>query len=291
MQMSAHHKAAFCNVCASNAGNFYQKVNGFDIYRCKACKLLWADGVSPDMVQAFYDKTYFNSSSKMGYSDYLSDERNHRENARYVIDTANKFRNLEGLRVLDIGCAFGFLLDEIRMMKNCEIYGIEVSNYAFEHARKLVGANIHNCELSDCRFEPESFDIVFLLGTIEHLISPRRMLEDIHKIMRPGGLLVVTTLDTAGVFPFYSLKPPEHLVYFNHSNFSRLLKKSGYNVLMRRTYFVNYHIYDVFYRLREFSSIALLGSISNLLKRYFPRLTMKIPTNEMLMIAERERLR
>lgn len=291
MQTSVHYKAAFCSVCDSNTGCLYQRVDGFNIYKCKECKLLWVDNVSSHELKTFYDQAYFNSSSKIGYSDYLSDEKNHRGNARHVINAVNKLRNLEGLTVLDLGCAFGFLLDEIKKLKKCKSYGIEVSSYAFEYARNLVGPNVYNCELSDCNFEPEFFDIVFLLGTIEHLISPRKILEDIHKIMKPGGVLVVTTLDTAGMIPFYSLKPPEHLVYFNHRNFTKLLQKSGYSVIARRTYFVNYHIYDVLYRLGEFSSIAFLGSASSLMKRYFPNLTMRIPTNEMLMIAEREWLR
>ena len=227
----------------------------------------------------------------MGYNNYLADEKNHRRNARETINAISKIRDLEGLRVLDVGCAFGFFLDEWNRLIKCEGYGIEISSHAFAYAKNLLRMNVFNCDLSECNFEPESFDIVFLIGTIEHIISPRKTLEEISKILKPGGLLVLTTVDTMGLIPLYSLKPPEHLFYFNHDNLSKLLKKTGYNTLERKTNFAIYHIYDLFHRVGKFLSVSLLETASDLIKRYFPDLSIKIPTNEMLMIAEKEKFR
>lgn len=293
MQKQLQHKRAICSVCGLETGCFYKQVNGFNLFKCKKCKLLWVEGITHQEIVSFYDSSdYFNNDSKIGYNNYLADEKNHRKNAREIINTVSKIRDMKGLRILDIGCAFGFLLDEAKKATqgNVEDYGIEISSYAYEYAKNHLGLNVYNCELDRCNFEPLFFDVIFLIGTIEHLISPMATLGNISKLLKYGGLLVITTLDTGGIMPLYSLKPPEHLFYFNHDNLSALVKNYGCEILQSKTYFGHYQLNDLFYRLGEFLSFSLFGFISNVLRKYFPRLSLKIPTNEMILIAKKVRV-
>lgn len=138
MKRSVNDKTALCSICDSNSGYFYRELNGFNLYSCKRCKLLWVEGISPYELVSFYDHTYFNSDSKIGYNNYLADEKNHRRNAGEIINVISKIRDLDGLRVLDVGCAFGFLLDELNRLKRCEGYGIEISSHAFAYAKSLL---------------------------------------------------------------------------------------------------------------------------------------------------------
>jgi 2-polyprenyl-3-methyl-5-hydroxy-6-metoxy-1,4-benzoquinol methylase len=248
---------------------------------------MWADGVTEQEVDAFYGRTYYESDMEMGYKNYLSDEKNHRSNARALIKTVDKIRDLTGLKVLDVGCAHGFLLDEARKLKKCDVAGIEISGQACSYAKEKLGLNVINCRLRDCDFGPVLFDVAFLIGTVEHLISPKAEIEHIHRILKPGGLLVLTTIDTKGLLPFYAFKPPEHLFYFSHSNLMLMLEKSGYKTLLRKTYFVNYQVHDLFYRMGKFISIKLFESIAEKMKKLFPDFFVRIPTNEMIVIAEK----
>jgi 2-polyprenyl-3-methyl-5-hydroxy-6-metoxy-1,4-benzoquinol methylase len=280
-------KGRNCYVCGSEMVAFHKEANGFRVFRCESCDLLWVDGVTEQDVDAFYNRIYYESDLQMGYKNYLADGKNHRSNARALIKTVDKIRDLTGLRVLDVGCAHGFLLDEARKLKQCDVSGIEISGHACGYAKDVLGLSVLNCRLRDCDLYSGLFDVAFLIGTVEHLISPKAEIRHIHRILKPDGLLVLTTTDTKGLLPFYAIKPPEHLFYFNHGNLLRLLEDSGYKVLLRKTYFANYHVHDLFYRMGKFSSIKLFELISRQIKKLFPTLSVRIPTNEMIVIAKK----
>lgn len=187
---------------------------------------------------------------------------------------------------MDIGCAFGYLLDEAKKLANCQTKGVELSNYAYEYAKNKLGLDVLNSELKNSSFPFKTFDIIFMIGTIEHLAHPKETLSTIKNIIKPNGLLIITTIDTKGFLPLYTIKPPEHLFYFNHSNLIQLLKQRNFEILKIKPHFSSYYLYDIFYKLGEFASLKPLSRVSRLIEKLFPRLNFNIPTNEMLVIAK-----
>jgi len=281
------NKEENCYICGSVVVNIYRVENDFLVYRCKKCGLKWIGIITADQIASFYGEKYFsNSDSKMGYKDYLADEENHRRNARNILYTIEGIRKLTGLKILDVGCAFGFLLDEARRLKG-DVYGVEISGYACEYAKNKLGLDVINGEIDSSHFPPEFFDVVFLIGTIEHLISPKNTIAIINKVLKSDGLFVITTIDTSGLFPLYSIKPPEHLFYFNHNNISLLLTKLGFKIIKIKSYFVNYYLHDLFHRLSEFLSFSFLEFVSGVILKKIPNFRVKIPTNEMIVIAKK----
>lgn len=281
------NKEKHCYICGSTAVSIYRIINNFPVYRCKKCGLKWVNDVSAEKIISFYNEKYFNSNSKMGYKNYLANEENHRRNARSILRIVDEIRTLTELRILDVGCAFGFLLDEARRFKHCNVYGVEFSRYAYEYAKNKLGLNILNCELNSSNFDTEFFDVVFLIGTIEHLIYPKEAIAIINRILKPGGLIVITTLDTTSLFPLYSIKPPEHLFYFNHNNLLLFLNNLGFEVLLKKTYFAYYCLHDLFHGVGKFLSLSILGFISGVIRKKFPNFYVKIPTNEMILIGKK----
>jgi SAM-dependent methyltransferase len=277
-----------CYICEGAVRNFYKKVNGISILKCHQCKLKWVEDLEKGAIISLYDKRYFDRShSKIGYRDYLAQEKNHRENSVNILRKVNAVKDLRRSRILEVGCAFGFLLDEARRIKGCDVYGVEINEDAFKYAKSHLGLNVINREFQNCNFEDNFFDVVFLIGTIEHLISPKQTLKDIHRILKAEGVLVITTIDTRGLVPLYSIKPPEHLFYFSHYNICLLLRMNGYKVLVRRPYFVKYQIDDLFHRLSEFSCSSIFGGLDRIISKMFGNISIRIPTNEMLVIAEK----
>jgi len=287
--MASTYVITNCCVCGSAIYSVYKEVDGIPVLKCNKCKLKWIKDIDKNVIASFYGEKYFNSSdSKIGYKNYLSDEKNHRKNSVNIFKTVSEVKDLRRGRVLDVGCAFGFLLDEARRLLLCDVDGVEISKYASEYARSCLDLNVINRELESCEFQADSFDAVFMMGTIEHSISPKSMLHYIHGILKPEGILVITTIDTKGLVPLYSIKPPEHLFYFNHHNIRLLLNGSGYKVLLRRPYFAKYQIHDLFHRLSLYSSLSVFDFFYRITKKYSPDISIKIPTNEMLVIAKKD---
>lgn len=102
-------------------------------------------------------------------------------------------------RILDIGCGRGELvahLDE----KGFDATGIDYSEAAVSCAKALYPkGKFHLVRSDQPLFEAASFDKIFILGTIEHLYEPEieKTLLEIKRLLRPGGLCVITTCTNA----------------------------------------------------------------------------------------------
>ncbi len=178
------------------------------------------------------DKTVFQSYS-------IGEDTNFVAQDKFRISTFNNFLKRfkkkyalnPGSKVLDIGTAGGAFLEAARM-QGLDAYGVEPSKWLSSYARSK-GLNVVTGSLDDAKFDKYSFDVVTLWDVIEHLTDVNNVLESIHKLLNPNGLLVVNFPDF-GSFPAKILgkKWPfllsVHLLYFNRQNMKLLLEKNGY---------------------------------------------------------------
>jgi 2-polyprenyl-6-hydroxyphenyl methylase/3-demethylubiquinone-9 3-methyltransferase len=108
-------------------------------------------------------------------------------------------RPFEGLRLLDIGCGGG-LLSEPMSRLGFTVVGVDAGE------RNVGAARAHAAELGvdvDYRASTaeallaagETFDVVLNMEVIEHVAEPRQFLRDCAAMLKPGGLMVVATLN------------------------------------------------------------------------------------------------
>ena len=104
-------------------------------------------------------------------------------------------------RILDIGCGdgnFSILLKEASNAK--EVCGIEISEKGVESAKRSgVKAFQLDIDEGDFPFEDNYFDAIFAGEVIEHLFDPDHLLDEIYRILRGGGLCVITTPNLASI--------------------------------------------------------------------------------------------
>lgn len=99
------------------------------------------------------------------------------------------------LRVLDVGCFEGNLLDEVAVQKPWQVYGIEPNIQAVERARSK-GHSIwqgHAEDAPDIIPASYQFEVIFMGQSIEHVDNPVRVLRRLRLLLAPGGVLVVST--------------------------------------------------------------------------------------------------
>jgi 2-polyprenyl-3-methyl-5-hydroxy-6-metoxy-1,4-benzoquinol methylase len=135
-------------------------------------------------------------------------------------------------RLLDVGCAAGFLLDELRR-RGWDVHGVELSADLCRYARSEFGLDVFCGELRDAPWPPASFDVVTVIGTIEHVPDPRHVVAAACRLLVPGGLLVILTENLnnpiAGLWPaaWNGFMPPEHLYHFTPDTLGRLFAENG----------------------------------------------------------------
>ncbi len=109
-------------------------------------------------------------------------------------------RPFEGLRLLDIGCGGG-LLSEPMSRLGFEVTGVDASakniGVASAHADSL-GLDIdYRCSTAEALLEAGAaqFDVILNMEVIEHVADPRAFLIDCTRLLKPGGLMIVATLN------------------------------------------------------------------------------------------------
>ncbi|MFQ5830306.1 MAG: class I SAM-dependent methyltransferase [Candidatus Methylomirabilia bacterium] len=94
-------------------------------------------------------------------------------------------------RLLDVGCGTGELL-RLAKTRGWEVTGTEISPYAVKVA-ETAGLTVAEGEVWEAGFPAGSFDIVTCWHVLEHTRDPKRLLDETHRLLRPGGRLLLAT--------------------------------------------------------------------------------------------------
>jgi len=113
-----------------------------------------------------FGKEYFDGTREQGYGGYRYDGRW----IPIAEDIVRHFDLKAGHRVLDIGCAKGFLVKDL--MKVCpglEAFGIEISEYAVTHCEPEVVGRLHVGNATHLPFPDRSFQCALSINTVHNL--------------------------------------------------------------------------------------------------------------------------
>jgi len=202
--------------------------NGCDILQCSVCGLGRAEAASFDPGQ-YYTGDYFSGRRPDGYADYLHTEPVLRREFARTVRFIRKRR--PGGRLLEIGCAYGFFLQEAAPFY--DVQGLEISDDAAAFARQR-GLPVLTGVADDAAFaQLGRFDVIVLLDVIEHLVDPAHTLALCHQHLESGGVIVITTGDFASLHARLAgrnwrlMTPPQHLWYFTPTSMARLSGSVG----------------------------------------------------------------
>lgn len=199
------------------------KQEGFVLNKCRHCGVV-ASFVTQQSKKVNYTKDYYWNMKEI---DPIS--RLRYENLVNRIQACNK-----NGRLLDVGCGVGHFLCVARE-NQWHVTGVEVSKGACEIAQEIFGLNIFLGELPALNFKSESFDAVTMLESIEHIEKPGLYLKEIYKLLRKGGLLVISTPNFNGISRFllgfkWRAVSPEHYHLFTVKTLKRILLYNGFYV-------------------------------------------------------------
>lgn len=221
------------------------------IVRCLSCGLIYA---SPGIKL----KELYSKYRDMQDETYLSEEKGRRLSARIILGRIMKFKS--GGRLLDIGCATGLLLDEARK-SGWETAGVELSRWAAGIAREKFKLDVFEGLLEEAKYPVKHFDVVVMTDVIEHLPDPRGTLKELRNILKPDGILCVSTPDISSLISrllkakWWGVKLA-HIFYFSRQTLTKILDAAGFEIISRRSH----------------SRIFSLRYLSTRLRRYSPRL-------------------
>src|SRR5262245_7963684 len=142
-----------------------------------------------------YGEMYFDGPREYGYGGYRYDGRW----IPVARDIVAHFRLKPGMRVLDLGCARGFLINDL--MKVCpglQVFGLDVSLYALMHCEPEVVGRIHLGTAERLPFPDGSFDCALSLNTVHNFPRPRaiEVMQEIERISKGRAFVQVDSYRT-----------------------------------------------------------------------------------------------
>ena len=224
-------ETATCPLCGPSAQAVIRY--DFDPYRVVTCSSCGLNYLSPRLTQEailklYKDEAYYNSNiSGQGYDEYLEISENWVKT--FTLRLKQIAPHKSAGRALDIGCGPGYFLTAAQKM-GFDVHGLDPSDYIVEMAQKTWGERVKLglIESADC--PPESFDLVVAFDTFEHIYEPKAFLKAIHNVLKPNGVLAITTPDPTSALAkvsgknWVSFKLPEHVFYWSPDTIRKVLE-------------------------------------------------------------------
>lgn len=239
-----------CILCGSNSFSLLSTQMTWPVVRCRNCGFVYlAERPSETELAGMYSRSYYEDGD-VGYRGYVSIFEKYHDTFMRIFRRRHRdlIKRASGRRLLEVGCAYGFLLDFLRS-KDWEVTGIEISPLSSAYARDQLHLNVHTGSVKSVNLPPESFDVILLLDVLEHLHRPYDTLRHIRSLLAPDGILVVQCpwelfhWEKVAEARFKRIKPgtikpdavPAHLYFFQPSSLEGILRKAGFRIIGRQS--------------------------------------------------------
>jgi SAM-dependent methyltransferase len=240
-----------CDCCGARKEKFLLEKDGtltkrpFKVIQCRKCGFVYINPrLSEEGISALYNDAYYNGQGFDSYVNYVEDYSKHSDDEKLfhplkIAESVESFltsdRGMSQLRVLDYGCGLGDLMKQLRT-SGIMTEGFEISEFARNFARK-EGFLVYG----DAQEIPSnSYDLVVAIEVLEHLYSPTSGLQQIFRVLKPGGKFVYSTYDIdifllkrflrlAADDPY--IVPEGHVNFFGRKVMRRYFRKVGFSSL------------------------------------------------------------
>ena len=218
--------------------------------------------------------------------DYLAHSESRILSARAMFDALPRFAS--GAKLLDVGCATGDFLVVARE-RGLDATGVELSPWSAAIARER-GFVVHEQPLAEVHGE-SLFDVIAMVGVIEHFTDPAEQLRHVHRLLTPNGIFAGWTGDVASITSRLLGRrwwywQGQHLQYFTRRSLAELLRRTSFATPAITSYPFVATRTSIAHSLTRYRGHGVMSMLLRPLFALKPIWTLRIP-GEMLFIAQR----
>ena len=218
---------------------------------CNTCQIVFANPVASEeelneFYKNYYDKGNFGDLQyKQKTIEQFKFIQNSSKDALIRIDKNIKHYTGQG-NFLDVGFGLGVHL-YIAQKLGYKVFGTELDNDCINFVTPyLPNAQLFHGDLLSAKYENNYFDVINICHVIEHLMDPNSYLAELNKIVKPEGVIIVSTPNIGALayklyraFNFIQFRVPlivdglEHTVIFNNANLKKAIQDHGFEIIQQ----------------------------------------------------------
>lgn len=227
-----------CALCGEEAKEPLFAKRSFTYVSCRACGFVY---VSPRHAE-FDVANEPMSGVRLEYRD--EDPGKLASRRRKYLRRLRRFERFRRTnRLLEIGCREGHFL-ATAAETGWDVAGVEPSRETAAAARDRTGAPVHAGFLETAGHRRRWFDVVYLSEVVEHVDRPVPLFHEIHRVLRPGGVVWVKTgnvrslsrLIRGSAWSYFAYRDWGHVSYFSPRTLRRAFETVGLRTVALRTW-------------------------------------------------------
>lgn len=202
-----------CRMCGDSSTIIAGNKQEYEYRCCQICGFVFCPQITPQYLSNLYSKGYHgpdDGAPKKGWSNVnFLDE---------IWDVLPK----KALTIFDFGCGQSLVANHLRLLGH-KTLAVDIAPPLHPHPDRLTG------DLLELALEPDVFDFVYSFQVFEHLPEPRPVLEELLRLTKPGGYILIHTdmetreRDSEGFENWWYVAPPDHCSFFRHKTFEKYL--------------------------------------------------------------------
>jgi len=261
-----------------------------ELVTCCQCGMVYfPNWLTREELARLYGPEYFHGAEYFGY---LADRGAHEANFRRRVRELARWVPAGG-RVFEVGCAYGLFLNLAR--RRWQVRGCDIAQEACRHARENLGLDVTCADFAELPLSAGEVDAFCMWDTIEHLDDPGRYLARMAELLRPGGILAITTADIGSRLArrqgerWRQIHPPTHIWYFSRATLERTLSRFGFEPVWSRYIGVSRSVGQIVYSLTSLGRPRASWMHRWCMKSGLGRINLWSNTFDLLMMVARRR--
>lgn len=195
-----------CGLCGESKWTLVTQLRGFgenfQVVRCQGCELIRTNPrPSPEWKEHFYNPDYNGYAESLGRDFVYAPDLTRRVGYRRLLDFLRP-EAPPSASLLDVGCAAGLFVKEA-VDHGFDAFGCDYSEEAVAYSKEHLGVRTFRSPAEAIDAPDNRYDVVTLLQVFEHLPDPMRVLHELKRVLKPGGMLV---LETVNYLPHYKME-------------------------------------------------------------------------------------
>ena len=213
-----------CTACRNPQSIDVLHKGSLSLHQCLKCKTVFLGEYSNEFLPELY--AYYDRYANLDKEDVFDPITSTR--CQDLLRWFSRFYT--GREILDVGCGLGQFV-EMANKSGWKAEGLELSKGAVDFAR-CHGLAVRDLDFFSEEIKPNSCDLVTLFEVIEHVPNPSEFIRRAGEVVRPGGLVYLTTPNFASIDRFllgkhWELIHREHLTYFTPRTLRLMVKRTS----------------------------------------------------------------